>query len=593
MPNSESRDNLPALSGIVTNYLCLAPEAKARAALSAFNDIGLHFLPEVPGSAAEAHALAKQGTLALTLAYMPDPASAGQALSPALDLRSVLFPPLVVLVDRAPTPTEQEALRIQGAAFILLDPPDTPRDAEPLRALARSSSWLSAKMDRMPLPDVLQTMAVHNQSGMVSIACKHTRFHSALPWEHNQKLCRARSGSNRECPGWYGRLYVRDGMLIHAETPTAEGVPALAQLLRASAGSVRIHEVFILPGEPNITGSMHSNLLNAAWVADEDARTAPPSIPVSSVPGQRGTHPPSAGSPSTARPSSDAISSRAEASGARLAPAQARAPAPAAKEDAGQLSSIDSDWFTSQPSDAPAEPAPETSQAPAPATGPIAPFEPGQVLLLTDFELTFPSSSVPDEPIKRPNLPRPAGARPAPRPLASARRTAPEVTVIEAPPLDAEPITSGPAPQISDLAATPKAPEALPAEIAAPPADSDPPKTNESPPMPGLEALLKAAPDLRTAAKADNGGSVLETAGNADAETISAVVALSLKSLAAVEELAGLGSLRSWTVASSTMTLYVQHQPDGFVAALGSPTKNAEATMRIVTEHAGAGRVKG
>ncbi|HLM71562.1 MAG TPA: DUF4388 domain-containing protein, partial [Polyangiaceae bacterium] len=247
---ADSRDNLPAMSGSVTNYLCLAPEDKAKDALSVFNEIGIYLFPDIPASTAEAHSLAKQGTLALTLAYMPDPARAGDPLSPALELRSVLFPPLVVLVDRAPSLAEQEALRIQGVAFILLQPPELERDAKTLRMLARSSSWLSAKIERMPLPDVLQTMAVHNQSGMVSIACKHMRFHSTLPWKHNQKLCRARSGSNRECPGWYGRLYVRDGMLIHAETPSADGVPALAQLLRATAGSVRIHEVFILPQEP-------------------------------------------------------------------------------------------------------------------------------------------------------------------------------------------------------------------------------------------------------------------------------------------------------------------------------------------------------
>jgi predicted regulator of Ras-like GTPase activity (Roadblock/LC7/MglB family) len=107
--------------------------------------------------------------------------------------------------------------------------------------------------------------------------------------------------------------------------------------------------------------------------------------------------------------------------------------------------------------------------------------------------------------------------------------------------------------------------------------------------MAGFDALLKAAPDLRAVAKADKGGNVQDMAGDADAETVCAVVALALKSLDEVEELVGLGNMRSWTIASSKVTLYVQHQPDGFVAALGGPTKNAEATMRIVTEHAGAG----
>lgn len=561
----ESRDNAPAVSGSVTNYLCLAPEDTARDALNLWSEIGIYLFPDVPATAAEAHSLAKQGTLALTLAYMPDPARAGEPLSPSLDIRSVLFPPLVVLVDRAPSLAEQEAFRLQGAAYILLQPSDLERDAKAIRALARSSSWLSAKIERMPLPDVLQTMAVHNQSGMVSIACKHMRFHSNLPWNHGQKLCRARSGLNRECAGWYGRLYVDDGLLVHAETPTADGVPALAQLLRATSGSVRIHEVFILPLEPNITGSMHSNLLNAAWVADEDARNAPPSIPAPSLPGHR-LSPRGGGS---IPPPTGAATSRAGGSPAPFMPEATPPPTKTAPL------SLDFDSMPLQPGNAPIASAPDTP-APPP-TGPVAPFEPGQILSLTEFDLTFPGSKASDEAKRAPPKTSPpratSGPRAGARPSPFTRRPAPEVTVIDAPPLGGD-----------------KTPPTLPLESHSARSNREEPTSPVgAAPATGFDALLRAAPDLRAVAKADEEGNVHEMAGGADAETFCAVAALALKSLEVVEDIAGLGDLRSFSIASSKVTLHVLRRPDGFVAALGEATKNAEATMRLVTEHAGAG----
>ncbi|NUQ73637.1 MAG: hypothetical protein HUU21_08795 [Polyangiaceae bacterium] len=576
----DSRDNASAVSGSVTNYLCLAPEDKARDALGVFNEIGIYLFPDVPASDAEAHSLAKQGTLALTLAYMPDPSRAGEPLSPSLDIRSVLFPPLVVLVDREPSSAEREELRIQGAAYILRGPPDLGRDATTIRALARSSSWMSAKIERMPLPDVLQTMAVHNQSGMVSIACKHMRCHSNFSWKQGQKLCRARSGLNRECPGWYGRLYVSDGMLIHAETPTAEGVPALAQLLRASFGSVRIHEVFIPPEQPNITGSMHSNLLNAAWVADEDARNAPPSIPAPSarISSRRNSMPPAAGAPT----------SRAGVSPGPFLP---ETPVP----PTAQPLSLDLDSFLPKAAGAPVADASDTPEPPA--TGPVAPFEPGQILSLTEFELTFPSAAVapaPEEkkpsapaqtPLQQPAAPKASPPRPATRPITFTRRPVPEVTVVDAPPLGSDSDkTPSAQPLGSDSNKTPVAPPVM-----SPSAPADESPLTGAAPTAGFDALLGSAPDLRAAARADEEGNVYEMAGDADAETFCAVGALALRALNNVEKLADLGSLRSFTVASPKGTLYVLRRPSGFVAALGDATKNTEATMRIVTELAGTG----
>ena len=111
--------------------------------------------------------------------------------------------------------------------------------------------------------------------------------------------------------------------------------------------------------------------------------------------------------------------------------------------------------------------------------------------------------------------------------------------------------------------------------------------------MAGPGSLLNSAPELRIVAMADKSGNVREMAGEGDAETLCAVVALGLRPLDSVAELISLGNLRSWTIATPKLTLYVQHQSDGFSVALGDPTKNVEATMRLISDHVAAGRGKG
>jgi hypothetical protein len=118
---------------------------------------------------------------------------------------------------------------------------------------------MTSSLDRMPLPDVLQTMAAHSQSGMLTVTGPSMPSLSAKVWSRLHEVAH------------HGRLYVRAGRLVFAETPALSGVEALAAMLRIQSGLIRVHEVFLCPTTENIKGSLQSNLIHAACRNDESA----------------------------------------------------------------------------------------------------------------------------------------------------------------------------------------------------------------------------------------------------------------------------------------------------------------------------------
>jgi hypothetical protein len=107
--------------------------------------------------------------------------------------------------------------------------------------------------------------------------------------------------------------------------------------------------------------------------------------------------------------------------------------------------------------------------------------------------------------------------------------------------------------------------------------------------MRAIESVLGVAPGLVGAAKADAGGNVLEIAGQLDGESLCAVAAMCKVPLERCAELLDLGELCDFSFTYGQGALYVHHDDEGFVAVVGSATKNPETIMKKLGQVIGAG----
>jgi len=91
--------------------------------------------------------------------------------------------------------------------------------------------------------------------------------------------------------GKRGRIFIRDGALIHAEFGTATGEPALQELLSLSGGEFH-HRAFVAPARETLEGSFEFLLMeamrkrdeSAGGVAEEESGEAAPEVPESTPP---------------------------------------------------------------------------------------------------------------------------------------------------------------------------------------------------------------------------------------------------------------------------------------------------------------------
>ncbi len=188
-------------------------------------------------------------------------------------IRSVLFPPVVAVVDGPIDGVAQQELRRTGVAAVM--PATTP--PEQLRALLRNlagaSSWIKMPIEKMEVGSALQGFA-HVRDALVTVACPHWTHASEHSWD-DPAVHRCRLGEAAEpCQGWYGRIYLSGGAICFAETPDATGIPAVAQLLPLKGGEIRIHEIYIDPPSIGFMRSIQGCLIEAAAFADEAARDA-------------------------------------------------------------------------------------------------------------------------------------------------------------------------------------------------------------------------------------------------------------------------------------------------------------------------------
>jgi len=102
--------------------------------------------------------------------------------------------------------------------------------------------------------------------------------------------------------------------------------------------------------------------------------------------------------------------------------------------------------------------------------------------------------------------------------------------------------------------------------------------------MSNLETLLKHAAELRVCAKADKEGNVFAWAGTGEVEGMCAVTALATPAVEGISSLLALGDLEGYSFVGQKLALYVHQRADGFVVALGEPSKSTETTMKKLAE---------
>src|SRR5215217_5959024 len=95
-----------------------------------------------------------------------------------------------------------------------------------------------------------------------------------------------------------------------------------------------------------------------------------------------------------------------------------------------------------------------------------------------------------------------------------------------------------------------------------------------------MEAILKSSKLLRGVARSSDAGEVLDFAGNLDADTLSAVAAVSATPLREIGDMLAAGRLERWYLGTEQATYYVSERGAERVVAAGEPLKNPEALSK-------------
>ena len=102
-----------------------------------------------------------------------------------------------------------------------------------------------------------------------------------------------------------------------------------------------------------------------------------------------------------------------------------------------------------------------------------------------------------------------------------------------------------------------------------------------------LDKLTSQSTALSGAARARKDGSVLDVAGEMDAETACAVVSVAARHMDELAADLGLGDLASWHLSLGKSTWYVVNTGDELVIGLGGPNKNPTSTLGKIEESCG------
>lgn len=98
--------------------------------------------------------------------------------------------------------------------------------------------------------------------------------------------------------------------------------------------------------------------------------------------------------------------------------------------------------------------------------------------------------------------------------------------------------------------------------------------------MSSISDILTSIKEATGVASSDASGTVIESQGDIDADTVCAVAAMSMGTLDEAGDLLGLGALEGWSIVTKSHALYVHRRGVGFIAVSGPTTKSPEAVLK-------------
>lgn len=178
-------------------------------------------------------------------------------------ITAVYSPPLILVHGETMTSPLRDKMRQAGATALVHRGEGPHAIASAALLLARSWAWLRIPLGRVDVAGAIQRMAAFGDERCLVIGCPHVAPLLHEPWKA-LRPCR----NDRRCKGWFGRVYLRDGIIAAAETPGAQGLAALSELMELRLGQVACQDVFIAPAESNVDLPVEAALLHAATMTD-------------------------------------------------------------------------------------------------------------------------------------------------------------------------------------------------------------------------------------------------------------------------------------------------------------------------------------
>jgi hypothetical protein len=95
-----------------------------------------------------------------------------------------------------------------------------------------------------------------------------------------------------------------------------------------------------------------------------------------------------------------------------------------------------------------------------------------------------------------------------------------------------------------------------------------------------MDSILKNVKQLQGVARSSDAGEVLDFAGSVDADTLSAVAAVSATPWREIGDLLAAGKLERWYLVTEQASYYGSERGNERVLGLGEPLKNPEAPSK-------------
>ncbi len=166
-----------------------------------------------------------------------------------LSLIKRTHPAIPVVMFTGLATAENRAASLKAGAALFLDKTEVAGDLKKIYAALESiaatpTEGFRGMLRQVGLPDVLQMECLNRKSTLLEVTASSDA----------------------------GRIYIEDGSIIHAETHTQSGEPALFQLLALSGGEFQI-KPFTPPPRRTIDGHWESLLMESARLHDEASAT--------------------------------------------------------------------------------------------------------------------------------------------------------------------------------------------------------------------------------------------------------------------------------------------------------------------------------